>query len=161
MGPGGRLNCIITQRLEHKEARMTGRVVRKLSEDLIAEFLVEWPCLEAVGIQPNVLHPRCTPTASAASISRRPHPCPRNSAETATVARYNQPHREWPVTPPTMLPPSSSNARAKGELVKSTPWAVLCAMSGAIIASRSADEMASFNTIRTTFLSCAANAEAE
>jgi hypothetical protein len=54
MGPGGGLNRVITQGLEHKEARMARRVVTKLSEDPIAEFLVKWPCLEAVGIQPDV-----------------------------------------------------------------------------------------------------------
>src|SRR4029434_9832008 len=63
MRPGGELNRVITQGLEHKEARMTGRVVIELSEDPIAEFLVEWPCLEAVGIQPYVpasaLHRHC------------------------------------------------------------------------------------------------------
>src|SRR5262245_54077534 len=48
------LGRIRTQRLEHEEPRMTGRVVRQLSENPIAEFLVEWSCLEAVRIQPDV-----------------------------------------------------------------------------------------------------------
>jgi hypothetical protein len=52
-------------------------MIRQLPEDLIAKFLVEWPCLEAVSIEPDV----------AASTLRGRRLCRRYQSASSTLPR--------------------------------------------------------------------------